>query len=112
MVCNIEGGQEEELYVDYSALLDDGEAMSLAIAVSRGYVLATDERKARRLFIDTTQDPKRLIATSELLRQWADAERIPEDRVRIALQQIEKRARYQPPTNDSNCQWWIDASRL
>lgn len=47
-VCHVEGDEEAQLYIDYASKLDDGEAMSLAIALSRGYDLATDERKARR----------------------------------------------------------------
>lgn len=109
VVCDVEGDQEAELYVDYASVLDDGEAMSLAIAVSRNYVLATDERKARRLFLEAVGDPERLTSTSALLRQWG------EDETSINLKQtllkIETRARYQPPVADSNHQWWIDASR-
>ena len=58
-VCHIEGDEEAELHVDYASALDDGEAMSLAIALSRRFVLATDERKARRLFLEATGEPQR-----------------------------------------------------
>lgn len=110
-VCGIEGSKEAELYVDYASVLDDGEAMSLAIAVSRALVLATDERKACRLFTEAVSDNTRLTSTSELLRRWAEAEGIPADRLKTALLQIEKRARYQPPASDANYQWWADATK-
>lgn len=110
-VCHIEGGQEAELYVDYASALDDGEAMSLSIALSRGLTLATDERKARRLFLDATSDQARLTSTSELLRQWAEAETVPSDRLKTALLSIERRARYQPPATDSHYHWWLDSCR-
>src|SRR6266851_3744508 len=48
-VINPAGDLEEELYVQFAADLDDGEAMSLAICRARGYTLATDDRKARRI---------------------------------------------------------------
>lgn len=110
-VCYIEGAREAELYVDYASVLDDGEAMSLAIALSRGFVLATDERKARRLFLEAAADPQRLTSTSELVRLWAEAESVEAVRLKTSLIQIEKRARYQPPANDANYLWWIDATR-
>lgn len=110
-VCRIESDQEAQFYVDYASALDDGEAMSLAIALARDLVLATDERKARRLFSEAAGDQGRLTSTSALVRQWAEAERIPADRVKTALTRIEERARYQPPTTDANYKWWIGASR-
>jgi predicted nucleic acid-binding protein len=110
-ICRIESDHEAQLYVDYASALDDGEAMSLAIALTRDLVLATDERKARRLFSEAAGDQERLTSTSALVRHWAEAERIPADRVKTALTRIEERARYQPPTTDENYQWWIGASR-
>lgn len=110
-VCHIEGDEEAELYVDYASALDDGEAMSLAIALSRGLVLATDERKARRLFLEVTADPQRLTSTSELFRLWADAESVAPERLKAALLHVEKRARYQPSGNDINYRWWSHSTR-
>lgn len=110
-VCRIEGDDEAQLYVDYASKLDDGEAMSLAIALSRELILATDERKARRLFSEAAGGQKNLTSTSELVRRWAEAEQIPADRLKAALTRIEERARYQPPATDANYKWWIGASR-
>ena len=42
-----ESPEEEALFVQFAAKIDDGEAMTLALCVSRGYALATDDRKAR-----------------------------------------------------------------
>lgn len=109
--CRVEGAQESELYVDYAGVLDDGEAMSLAIALSRGYVLATDERKARRLFLESGADPRRLTSTSEMIRRWVASEAVPPERVKAVLLQVERRARYQPPADDVNRQWWVDVLR-
>lgn len=110
-VCHLEGAVEAELYVDYASALDDGEAMSLAVALSRDLVLATDERKARRLFLEAAADQQRLVSTSDLLRSWAESETVPQDRLKEALLRIERRARYQPPVTDANHPWWVDASR-
>jgi hypothetical protein len=110
-VCYIAGDQEAELYVDYASALDDGEAMSLALALSRGFLLVTDERKARRLFLEAAGDTNRLTSTSDLLRGWAGDARIEDARLKTALLQIETRARYQPPPTNANYQWWLDAIR-
>ena len=107
-LCFAEADEEVELYVHYSSLLDDGEAMSLAIALSRGYLLATDERKARRLFLEASGDPIRLTSTSSLLRRWAEDHRTPAS-LKECLVKIERRARYQPPSTDENYQWWIES---
>ncbi|HLB77136.1 MAG TPA: hypothetical protein VJO72_08900, partial [Candidatus Dormibacteraeota bacterium] len=48
-IASLDSPLEEELYVQSAADLDDGEAMSLAICRARGYALATDDRKARRI---------------------------------------------------------------
>ena len=111
-VCQIQGDDEELLYIDYAAKLDDGEAMCMALALSRRLRLATDERKARRLFIQATGDPERLISTAQLVRNWAETTSIPPTELGRVLASIQNRARYQPPAKDDpNYPWWIDACR-
>ena len=110
-VCSLESEEEELLYIDYASQLDDGEAMSLAMARRRGYILATDERKARRLFLEAAGDTARLISTSDLVRNWAECEQVPAEILRNTLQRIERRARFAPPQSDPNTKWWRDASR-
>ena len=110
-VCHIEGDEEAEMYVDFAGALDDGEAMSLAIALLRDYVLATDERKARRLFLEAAGDKARLASTSQLVRRWAETEGVVADRLKTVLLEIERRARYRPPTTDENYEWWVEACK-
>lgn len=105
-VCDIETSEEANLFVNYSALLDDGEAMSLALALSRGHTLATDERKARRLFLEVAGDPQMLTGTSEILRGWIEDNSITADRAKIVLLGITRRARYFPSVSDPNYKWW------
>jgi predicted nucleic acid-binding protein len=107
-VCEIQSPREELLYVDFAAVLDDGEAMSLAIAVARGFDLATDDRKARSLFLKKVGQPTRLISTSQLLRKWTETRAASIERVKLVLSKIERRASYRPPTTDPNFQWWAD----
>lgn len=101
--CAIEGPVEEEAYVNYAMELDDGEAMSLAIAQARNFALATDEKKARRII---RQNLPRLmvISTAEIMRAWADTTSRA-DAAR-AVRSIEVRARFRPPESDPLAPWW------
>jgi predicted nucleic acid-binding protein len=110
-VCEIQGHDEELLYVDLASVLDDGEAMTLAIAINRKLFVVTDERKARRLFLEQTADPKYLISTSDIIRHWARNKRISASKLRDVLRNVEARASYRPPQIDRNQKWWLDAVR-
>ncbi|MBX3277614.1 MAG: hypothetical protein KF868_06375 [Acidobacteria bacterium] len=110
-ICDLDTPEEEQLYVNYASVLDDGEAMSLAIALARGWRLATDERKARRLFLEAANNSHLLTTTSALVRDWSELKKIARKRLKTILFQIESRARYRPSTWDANHQWWIDACR-
>ena len=101
--CQLEGGAEEDLYVSYALELDDGEAMSLAIAQSRNFALATDERKARRLARENAPQLS-IISTAEIIRAWAEDK---ERRDLIAVvRSILARARFRPPESDPLATWW------
>lgn len=108
-VCDLEDEKEEELYVDYSSQLGSGEAMSIAIAQSRGYFLATDDRKARRIFLEAVMNPAFLLSTADLIREWAEADLIPSAQLKNALLNIQRRANFTPRRIDPNFQWWIDS---
>ena len=108
-VCAIESEVEGTLYVDYASQLDDGEAMSIAIAEARGYLLATDDRKARRIFLESTAAPGRLISTSDLVRSWAERQAISLDKLKAILLSIQHRASFIPPRSDAHLQWWRDS---
>jgi len=49
MECDVAGAEETDLFVQFASRLDDGEAACLAIAKSRGWTLATDDRPATNL---------------------------------------------------------------
>lgn len=104
--CHLETDHEKRLYLDYAAELDDGEAMTLALTESRSHFLATDDRKARRLFLENVRAPERLLSTSDLIRSWSRSLTIPRSRVRQILLRIGARARFIPGTDDPNYKWW------
>ena len=102
-ICGIEGTAQEELYVKYALELDDGEAMSLAIAQARNFALATDERKARRV-IRESRLQVRVISTPEVIRAWARGKARAE--LATVLRTIEARARFRPSSADPLEAWW------
>lgn len=99
----LDGAPEEELYVGYSLELDDGEAMSLAIAHARNLTLATDDHKARRLAAENAPAVA-LFSTPQIIRAWAEG-RDPAE-VASVVRAIHGRARFCPSDNDPLLEWW------
>lgn len=101
--------REEQLYVQFAADLDDGEAMSLAICRVRGCALATDDRKARRIAGRLALPAVQLLSTSQILHHWATRTARSAEEVKRVLSAIELRARFIPPNDDQLREWWIQA---
>ena len=107
-IVTVSTALEEQLYVDYATVLDDGEAMSLAIAIAGGFCLATDDRKGRRVFLEAAGDPSRLLSTAGILREWADRRHVTPNRLRDVLRSVTTRAKFMPPIADPDHAWWRD----
>lgn len=95
---------ELELFVELARNVDDGEAATLAAAHVRGWTMATDDRKACRV-ADALGLPKP-VTTSRLLHRWSRDAGPPVQRVREILLIIEQQARFRPPSDDDDYQWW------
>jgi len=57
---------ESELILELSKEVDDGEAYSIALAISRGYDFGTDDKKAIRVF-NSFPDHQKIWSTPELV---------------------------------------------
>src|SRR5271157_3238575 len=69
-VCKPEDNQELTRFTQYAAAFrSDGEAMCLAIAESRGWIVATDDRKAIRMGHSAGLT---VVSCPELVKMWAD----------------------------------------
>lgn len=95
--CDIEAASEEELYVNYASELDDGEAMSLAIAQARTFVLGTDDRKTRRLIRENISRLS-IVSTVEIIHAWASE--VQPSEVSATVRAIQARARFRPQDSD------------
>jgi predicted nucleic acid-binding protein len=108
-VLGLSGNPEDALYIDYAGQLDDGEAMSLALAQSRGLFMATDDRKARRLFTEEVEDSRRLLSTAGILRSWSEKVGLERVELKKMLLDVSRRGRFFPQSGDPNFTWWSDA---
>lgn len=101
--CQLEGQDELDAFVRFAMELDDGEASCLAIAKSRGWTVATDDRKARRI---ASESGISLISTPELIQRWVDSTSPDEATAGALLRRIERFARYYPRRGDPLHGWW------
>lgn len=104
-VMELGTNEEHETFVELALQLDDGEAMTAALAIHRGGEVATDDRKAIRL-LDARSPPVRLRRTSSLLGMWVRRRTVPEEWVRDVLRRIQRRASFTPPRDDPEVEWW------
>ncbi len=102
---DIETEMEANTYINFAQKLDDGEAITGAIAINRNWAIATDDSKSIKLF----QSPASyiaLVSTLDLVKYWADTKKPEDNIVRDALQNIRIRGRYEPHRNHPLIKWW------
>jgi predicted nucleic acid-binding protein len=102
-IVDVQSAEEIELYVRLAGSLDDAEAMALSLAKSRNWILATDDRKARRFAEDFEIA---VIGTPELIEKWAKRERMARSKVRELLVNVQRGARFFPPQDSPAFAWW------
>jgi hypothetical protein len=94
--------------VAFAVEMDDGEAATGALAISRGAIVVSDDRKARRIF-GTRHPLLPLRTTSEIVEAWADRTNPSADELAGVLRDIETRARFRPGPSDPLLAWWSRA---
>jgi hypothetical protein len=99
------GRAEQELYAEFALTLDDGEALTCAVAAVRRLWMASDDRAAIRL-ATSLPVPVPVWTTPEWLKHWADADRVATDMLRDVLRRVHLCARYIPPRSHSLRDWW------
>jgi predicted nucleic acid-binding protein len=96
------GAVEIAAFVRYARALDDGEAMALAIAECRGWMLATDDRKA---VAAATAAKVPVRSTPHLIKRWEDAAAVEDCEINSILSRIKQRARYLPGPHEPLFDW-------
>lgn len=104
VICRLEQEHEYDLFVQFAQDLDDGEASALAIAKVRGWIVATDDRKARRV---ATEQGISIISTSEMIQAWTTAAKATDQHIGELLRNIQQFGRFVPRRSDPLYEWWM-----
>jgi len=103
--CDCECDEETDLYIELAARIgDDGESMGLAIARCRGWSVLTDDKKARRI---AKELGVAVLATTGVMKQWADLVSPSADELSATLAAIERFANYRPGRGAQHYDWWV-----
>lgn len=102
--CRLESAAELQSYVEFAAEVDDGEASCLAIAKSRGWLVATDDRKAMRI---ASESGITVITTPELIERWVKANGPAPFEIIDTLRRIERFASFRPRRASPLHDWWM-----
>lgn len=104
-VLSLNESVEAATFVSLAAHLDDGEAMTAAIAIHRGYAIATDDRKAIRT-ISGRFPNVRLHTTASLIKHRAESASLGTAALKLALLNVRERGRFAPGNRDPLHGWW------
>ena len=104
-VMYLEHPEEQLTFIDLAALVDDGEAVICALAFHRGCSVATDDRKARRVFEEQIRTVP-LVSTLELIKLWAQEGSISDIDLRAAMMSMKSGASYVSGDRDPLYWWW------
>jgi len=96
----------------FAARVDDGEAMTMAVALNatpRPAGVVTDDGAALRLL---EAEPGASFTTSfTLLRRWSEVAQAEVAEVSTALRNVEVRGRYRPGLSHPEYAWWLAGRR-
>lgn len=105
-VVDFESESEEEAFVNYAFELgDDGESATCAIAIHRGWAIATDDKKAIA-FSQKEAPHLQVVSTLEIIKNWAEKANLASPELRAVLTAIRIKGRYIPPRNHPLLSWW------
>lgn len=102
---DLEGSIEQADFVVLASMIDDGEAITGAVALSRGFAVGIDDRKARRVLSEQSPDIV-LVSTLEILQEWSET--VPRTEMRPALLAMSSAANYVPGQRDPLYDWWCN----
>jgi predicted nucleic acid-binding protein len=110
----VSSGDEQSELVRFAVDLDDGEAHTCALAITRGAQVATDDKKAIRVFQEALEETaagatarRSVVRTSELLFDWADRHQVPEPDLVKIVRAVARRATFLPPKSDPHFERWM-----
>jgi hypothetical protein len=106
LVTDFEFEAEEETFVNFAfAVGDDGESATGAIAVHRGWAIATDDKKAISFFQQEVPQLK-ILSTLAIIKYWSEKSRLTASELQNVLEAIQSKGRYIPDKNHPLQSWW------
>ena len=106
-ILSLDTQSEIASFIRFAGELDDGEAMTCALAVHREADVATDDRKAIRV-LNSVAPHVRVHTTASLLKWWAKTEQPSERILKRVLTDVQERANFVPGRHDPLLPWWRD----
>ncbi len=105
LLTELTGEAELGQFVQLAALIDDCEAACLAIAALRGFVLATDDKRAIHVATDLGVS---IVTTPELLKNWSERGSPSQYELVDAIACIERYGRFRPHSLCPYATWWAE----
>ena len=97
-------GIEEATFRRWAALVDDGEAATIAVAIHRGFAVGTDDGRAIR-YLGQMAPGTRHLSTLAILRAWVDRAGLPGAEIREVLRAVCQRGHFHFPRRDPLRAW-------
>lgn len=105
-VVDFDSDEEKETFVNYVFELgDDGESATCAIAIHRGWAIATDDKKGISLF-QKEAPHLQVLSTLEVVKYWSEEANLDLEELKIILRAIRVKGRYKPHRNHLLWSWW------
>jgi hypothetical protein len=105
-VCSPQTQQELDQFTHYATIFgSDDEAMCLALAQERRWVVATDDRRAIRV---AQQAGLTVVSCPQLVKAWAVATGPDQAALNKVLQDIQVLAQFAPNPSMPEYRWWVD----
>lgn len=106
LVVDFESELEAETFVNYAFEMgDDGESATCAIAVNRGWAIATDDKKAVS-FSQKEAPHLQILSTLEIIKNWSEESNLASTELCALLSNIRTKGRYMPNRNHPLLGWW------
>jgi len=91
--------------VDLATVLEDGEAITAALALQRRWAIGVDGPATTALLRQHLPDVQ-IVSTPILIQQWVERSRPPSRALRAALQNMHQGTGYAPPVHHPLYPWW------
>jgi len=98
--------RENSLTIDFAVDLDDGEAFTCALAVSRNWAVGIDDRRAISV-LRRAEPWVQIVPSLELIKHWATVTAQTASTIHDVLENVRTKASYEPNRNHVLRGWWI-----